>query len=264
MLHILFSDIFINEPDTGFGGKKENIMETGKLNGKKVVVLGGTSGFGFATAKAAAIAGADVVIASRSRENVDKALNELPDGVEGTTIDVGDEAALERFFTERGGLDHLVVTAGDSLSQSSASYAQARQIFEVRFWGAYLSAKTASPHIRAGGSITLTNGIVGIRPWKGWSVASAVAGAVESLTRALAIEMAPIRVNTVCAGMVKTPLWSGMSEAERDVMYAHQASILPVGRVGEAEDIAETYLYLMQSGFTTGQIVVIDGGSVIA
>jgi len=64
--------------------------------------------------------------------------------------------------------------------------------------------------------------------------------------------------------MVKTPLWSGMTEAERDAMYAKQASIMPVGRVGEAEDIAETYLYLMQSGFTTGQIVVIDGGSVIA
>ena len=116
-------------------------METGKLNGKKVVVLGGTSGFGFATAKAAAIAGAHVVIASRSRENVDEALKELPKGVEGTTVDVGDEAALDRLFTELDGLDHLVVTAGDSLSPSTDSYAQARQIFEVRFWGAYLSAK---------------------------------------------------------------------------------------------------------------------------
>jgi NAD(P)-dependent dehydrogenase (short-subunit alcohol dehydrogenase family) len=244
--------------------KEGNIVETGKLNGKKVVIFGGTSGFGFATAKAAAIAGAHVVIASRSRENVDKALKKLPKGVEGSTVDVVDETAQERFFAGLGGFDHLVVTAGDSLSLSSASYVQARQIFEVRFWGAYLSAKTAFPHIRPGGSITLTNGIVGIRPWKGWSLASAVAGAVESLTRALALEMAPIRVNTVCAGMVKTPLWSGMSEAERDAMYAQQASILPVGRVGEPEDIAETYLYLMQSGFTTGQIVVIDGGSVIA
>jgi NAD(P)-dependent dehydrogenase (short-subunit alcohol dehydrogenase family) len=239
-------------------------METGKLQGKKVVILGGTSGFGLATAKAAAKAGAHVVIASRSRENVEKALKELPKGVEGTTVDVGDEAALERFFAGLGGLDHLVVTAGDSLSTSPTSYAQARQIFEVRFWGAYLSAKTAFPHIRPGGSITLTNGIVGIRPWKGWSVGSAVAGAVESLTRALALEMAPVRVNTVCAGMVKTPLWSGMTETEREAMYAQQASILPVGRIGEAEDIAEAYLYLMQSGFTTGQIIVTDGGSVIA
>jgi NAD(P)-dependent dehydrogenase (short-subunit alcohol dehydrogenase family) len=244
--------------------KEGAIMKTGKLQDKKVVVLGGTSGFGLATAKAAADGGAKVVIASRNRENVDRALKELPKGVEGTTADVGDEAALERFFAGLNGLDHLVVTAGDTLSTSAATYTQARQIFEVRFWGAYLSARTAFPHVRAGGSITLTNGIVGIRPWKGWSVASAVAGAVESLTRALALEMAPIRVNTVCAGMVKTPLWGGMTEAERDVMYAQQASILPVGRVGEAEDIAETYLYLMQSGFTTGQIVVIDGGTVVA
>lgn len=183
-------------------------MTTGKLQGKKVVVLGGTSGFGLATAKGAADAGAKVVIASRNRENVDRALKELPKSVEGTIVDVGDEAALERFFAGLNGFDHLVVTAGDSLSPSADTYAQARQIFEVRFWGAYLSAKTAFPHMRPGGSITLTNGIVGIRPWKGWSVASAVAGAVESLTRALALEMAPIRVNTVCAGMVKTPLWA--------------------------------------------------------
>jgi len=262
MIHIYGLYIFNHAGDKP--PEKDLIMKSEKLEGKKVVVLGGTSGFGFATAKAAAIAGASVMVASRSRKNVDNALKELPKGVEGATVDVGDEAALKRFFAELGGLDHLVVTAGDSLSPSSDSYAQARQIFEVRFWGAYLSAKTAFPDIRPGGSITLTNGIVGIRPWKGWSVASAVAGAVESLTRALALEMAPIRVNTVCAGMVKTPLWGGMTDADRDAMYAQQASILPVGRVGEAEDIAEAYLYLMQSGFTTGQVVVADGGSVIA
>jgi len=235
-----------------------------KLEGKKVVILGGTSGFGFATARAAANASAQVVIASRSQANVDKALAELPSGVTGTTVDVLDEASLERFFAGLDGLDHLVVSAGDNIPAFNPTYQQARQAFEVRFWGVYLSTKIAAPHIRPGGSITLTNGIVANRPWKGWSVTAAVAGAVESFTRGLALDLAPIRVNAVCAGVVKTPLWSSMTDAERENMYADTASRLPVGRVGESEDIAETYLYLMQSQFTTGQIVVIDGGAVIA
>lgn len=238
-------------------------MNIEKLKGKKVAVLGGTSGFGLATARAAAEAGAQVIIASRSEANVDKALAELPTGVNGTIVDVTDEAALTSFFTELNGLDHLVVTAGDTFPTPNPTYAQARQTFEVRFWGAYLAAVTAAPYIRPGGSITLTNGIVGIRPWKGFSVASAVAGAVISLTRGLTLELAPIRVNTVCAGVVKTPLWNGMGEQLID-FFRDTASKLPVARVGEPEDVAETYLHLMQSGFTTGQTVVVDGGAVIA
>lgn len=239
-------------------------MESTKLTGKKIIVLGGTSGFGLATAKAAATAGASVIIASRSQQNVDKALNELPSGITGATVDVTDEAALQSFFNQIGSFDHLVVTAGDSMPAFEPNYQQARQTFEVRFWGAYLAAKTAAPHIRPDGSITLTNGIVAIRPWKGWSVTAAVAGALESLTRGLALDFAPIRVNAVTAGMVKTPLWSVISPEQREAMYADQAAKLPTGRIGEPEDIAETYLYLMQSGFTTGQTIVIDGGAVIA
>jgi NAD(P)-dependent dehydrogenase (short-subunit alcohol dehydrogenase family) len=245
---------------------KEQIMDTScnKLEGKKVVILGGTSGFGFATARAAAHAGAQVVIASRSRTNVDKALAKLSAGVTGTTVDVTDEGSLKRFFTEVNSLDHLVITAGDTAPAFNPNTQQARRAFEVRFWGLYLAVKAAAPHIRPDGSITLTNGIVAIRPWKGWALTSAVAGAVESLTRGLALDLAPIRVNAVCAGVVKTPLWSGMSEEERETMYTETAKNLPVGRIGEPEDIAESYLYLMQSGFTTGQIIVVDGGAVIA
>ncbi|MCU1226385.1 MAG: short-chain dehydrogenase/reductase [Edaphobacter sp.] len=87
---------------------------------------------------------------------------------------------------------------------------------------------------------------------------------MEALTRGLALDMAPIRVNAVCAGVVRTALWSGMDEAARDAMYAQLAGTLPLGRVGEADDIAEAYLYLMKSDFSTGQIIVVDGGAVIA
>jgi NAD(P)-dependent dehydrogenase (short-subunit alcohol dehydrogenase family) len=234
-----------------------------KLKGKKVIILGGTSGFGLATARAAAAEGAEVVVVSRSQANVDNALAELPKGTKGASLDVTDEGAVQKFFSSTGGLDHLVYCAGDALPAEVISTEDARKFFEVRFWGMYIAARAASSYIRQGGSITLTNGILALRPWKGFSAVSAVAGAVESLTRGLALDMAPIRVNTVCAGMIKTALWSGMTEADREAMYADQAKKLPVGRVGEVDDVAETYLYLMKSDFSTGQIVVIDGGAVI-
>jgi NAD(P)-dependent dehydrogenase (short-subunit alcohol dehydrogenase family) len=170
---------------------------------------------------------------------------------------------VKKFFDATGGLDHLVYCAGDALPAAVVTTEEARKFFEVRFWGMYIAARAASPYIRKGGSITLTNGILALRPWKGWSAVSAVAGAVESLTRGFALDMAPIRVNTVCAGMIKTGLWDWMSEADREAMYAEQAKKLPAGRVGEVADVAETFLYLMKSDFTTGQIVVIDGGAVI-
>jgi NAD(P)-dependent dehydrogenase (short-subunit alcohol dehydrogenase family) len=237
--------------------KKENLQD------KKVVILGGTSGFGLATAKAAALQGANVIVVSRSQANVDKALLELPKGAVGAALDVTDEAAVQNFFNTTGEIDHLAYCAGDALPAAIVTTAEARSFFEVRFWGMYIAARAAFPHIRQGGSITLTNGILAQRPWKGWSAVSAVAGAVESLTRGLALDMAPIRVNAVCAGVIKTALWSGMDESAREAMYAERAKSLPAGRVGEVEDIAETFLYLMNSGFTTGQVVVIDGGALI-
>lgn len=238
-------------------------MEVNKLQGKKIVILGGTTGFGLATAKAAAAEGAEVVVVSRSQKNVENALKELPKGAQGVSLDVTDEPAVKRFFGGLSGLDHLVYCAGDALPATITDTAVARTFFEVRYWGMYIATQAAAPYIRKGGSITLTNGILALRPWKGWSVVSAVAGAVESLTRGLAVDLAPVRVNTVCAGMVKTALWDGMSEANREAMYADTGKKLPAGRVGEVEDIAETFLYLMKSGFTTGQAVVIDGGAVI-
>jgi NAD(P)-dependent dehydrogenase (short-subunit alcohol dehydrogenase family) len=236
------------------------------LDGKRVVILGGTSGIGLATAKAAERAGAAVVIASSRRERLDRALATLLSGAEGEVVDVADEAQVHALFERIGAFDHLVFTAGESLQLEPLATMQverARGFVNVRFWGAFMAAKYGSRHIRPGGSITLTNGIAGLRPRKGWTVAASICGAMEALTRALAVELAPIRVNAVCPGTVRTELWSGMTEAARETMYRDAAQRLPVGRVGEADDLAETYLYLMREGFSTGQVLVVDGGGVL-
>jgi NAD(P)-dependent dehydrogenase (short-subunit alcohol dehydrogenase family) len=109
----------------------------------------------------------------------------------------------------------------------------------------------------------LTTGIAGQRPQKGWVIAASVCGATEALTRALAVELAPIRVNAVSPGVVRTNLWQSMSAPEREPLFESVGKSLPVGRVGEAHDVAQAYLFLMQPGFSTGQTVVVDGGTVL-
>jgi len=109
----------------------------------------------------------------------------------------------------------------------------------------------------------LTTGIAGQRPHKGWVIAASVCGTVEALTRALAVELAPIRVNAVSPGVVRTNLWQNMSAEEREDLYESVGNSLLVGRVGEASEIAQAYLFLMQEGFATGQTIVVDGGTVL-
>jgi NAD(P)-dependent dehydrogenase (short-subunit alcohol dehydrogenase family) len=233
---------------------------------KRIVLLGGTSGFGFATAMAAAKEGAHVIVVSGKQEKVNKALNALPAGAEGYAVNVTDESSLKDLFSKIGSFDHLVFTAGEALHLSdldTLNTEDAKRFFDTRFWGGFMAAKYAARYIKKGGSVTLTNGIVGLRPLKGWTIAASVCGAVESLTRALAIELAPIRVNAVCAGVVKTDLWSNIPEQDREAFYNNVGNTVPAGRTGEAGDLAKAYMYLMQQEFCTGQCLVVDGGAVL-
>jgi NAD(P)-dependent dehydrogenase (short-subunit alcohol dehydrogenase family) len=236
------------------------------LKGKRIVVLGGSSGIGLATAQGAAREGAHLVIASRQRERIDAALTTLPAGTEGHALDFVDDHATQALFARVGAFDHLVFTAGETLQLGkleSTDVEAARRLFRLRYWGAYLAAKYGSASIRKGGSIVFTSGIAGKRPLPGWALGASICAAMEGLTRALAVELAPIRVNVVSPGVVKTPLWSNMTEADRHALYQETAIRLPVGHVGEAAEIAEAYLYLMRQSYCTGQVLIADGGAVL-
>jgi NAD(P)-dependent dehydrogenase (short-subunit alcohol dehydrogenase family) len=236
------------------------------LEQKRVVVVGGSSGIGLAVAEQAASQGAKVVIVSSTAERVQKAVAGIGGKAQGQAVDVSDEGAVASFFAELGAFDHLVFTAGDSLllhDLASTDLQQARRAFELRYWAALAAVKYGSPYLRKGGSVVLTTGIAGQRPQKGWVIAASVCGTIEALTRALAVELAPIRVNAVSPGVVRTNLWQTMSASERERLYESVGKSLPVGRVGEASDIAQAYLFLMQEGFATGQTVVVDGGTVL-
>ncbi len=236
------------------------------MTNQRIVILGGSSGIGLAVARQASAQGAAVVIASSSATRVKEAVAALGSVAEGHRLDVSDEEAVQSFFEKIGAFDHLVFTAGDSLQLTdfaTADLEKARDAFALRYWAALAAVKYGTPQIRDGGSIVLTTGIAGLRPRKGWVFGASVCGAMDALTRALAMELAPIRVNAVSPGVVRTSLWQNMPEEDRESMYESIGKRLPVGRVGEAEDIARAYLFLMQEGFSTGQIVVVDGGTVL-
>jgi NAD(P)-dependent dehydrogenase (short-subunit alcohol dehydrogenase family) len=236
------------------------------LKEKTVILLGGSSGLGLATAKAAAAEGANVVIVSGNQQRINEALTELPEGSRGYAINLNSEENIKEFFGQIGPFDHLVYTAGENLNLTviaETDIEQAHTFFNLRYWGAYAAIKYGSLQIKAGGSISLTSGTANARPGKGWSLASSICGAVEGLVRAMAVELAPIRVNSVVPGVIKTNLWNGMTEEQRTGLYQAMEDSMLVKRVGEAEDVALTFVYLMKQQFGTGQNIVVDGGTVL-
>ena len=237
-----------------------------KLLNKIVVILGGTSGIGLETAIAAAEEGAKLVVVSSSQQKVDNSLMSLPISSRGFAVDLTNEMQVIQFFDDIGKFDHLIFTAGDTLNfynLLSIDIEQAQESINLRLWGAIIAVKYGAPLIREGGSITLTTGALGKRPRKGSAVISAMASAIEGLTRSLAIELEPLRVNAVCAGTVRTNLLSHLTEIEREAFFDDIGSNLLTRKVGNPRDLAEAYIYLMRCGFITGQIITVDGGSVL-
>jgi NAD(P)-dependent dehydrogenase (short-subunit alcohol dehydrogenase family) len=236
-----------------------------ELKGKRVVLLGGTSGIGLATARGALAQGAEVTVVSRRQSSVDGAVAALP-GASGHAADLSDPDSVHALFDDLGDFDHLVFTAGEPLELmtiENLDLAKARGMFTVRFFGALSAVHAAVPHLREGGSITLTTGTASERPGPGWAVAAGVCGAMNGLTRALAVELAPIRVNAVSPGIVRSDLWRGMNEADREAMYHAVGASLPTGRIGEVEDVARAYLYCMTQAWSTGTIHAVDGGTLL-
>ena len=231
------------------------------LAGKSVVVIGGASGIGFAVAQAAKEAGARVIIASSRSEAVDAAVQRLP-GAEGRGVDVLNEQSVAEFFSQLGSFDHLVFTAGDwdrvgPVALGEIDLSRARQSLDVRFWGGLAVAKHASRTITQDGSITMTSGFIAHRPMKGSPMVSVVAGAVEHLIRALAVELAPVRVNAVSPGLALTE--HVKQTIPEDVVEAITGP-LPLRRAGRPDEVAAAFIYLMRNGYATGEVVSVDGG----
>ena len=232
------------------------------LQGKKVVVVGGSSGIGYATAAMAKAQGAEVVIASRAGERFDAAAKSL--GVKAIAADVTSDEAVESLFRQTGAVDHIAVTAAQLKAGpfKTQPIAEAKATMEGKFWGAWRVARFAE--FRPGGSLTIVSGFLSIRPRPNSAIVGAANGALEALARSLAIDLAPVRVNAVSPGIIDTPIRAAMPADARKAMLDKIAAALPVGRVGLAEDIGLQILAFMQNGFATGSIIYIDGGGTVA
>jgi NAD(P)-dependent dehydrogenase (short-subunit alcohol dehydrogenase family) len=232
------------------------------LENANVLVIGGTSGIGLGVAHAVADRGATPIVVSRRRSSIDRALAELPVGARGATVDLTDPGALDRLVVEVGDVDHLVYTAGEPLEMTTLAELTPTVVdrfLQTRFIGALSAVRVFGPRLRAGGSITLTSGTAAWNPGYG-VLPSSLCGAMNALTTALAVELAPIRVNAVAPGLIRTPLWDAMPEADRQALYDQEAQRVPLGRIGEVADVARAYVYCMEQAFSTGTVLTVEGG----
>ena len=228
------------------------------LSGRRVVVVGGTSGMGLATVRAAAAQGAEVVAAGRRPV----AGREPIEGVVQARVDVTDEASVRALFDGIGRVDHLFVSAspgspGAFLEQDLAA---ARTFLDGKLLGAWACARYAAPHMPADGSITFVTGVAAVRPPRHAAMVTAAFAGVEALSRALALELGPLRVNTIRPGYTDSEMWAGLSAGARDDLRRRVAAALPAGRIGTTEDIAHAAVFLMTSRQTTGAVVEVSGG----
>lgn len=234
-----------------------------KLAHQSVLVVGGSSGIGLAVARSALVEGATVTIAGRNRDRLGEAATTLG-GVATAQLDTGDDEALSAFFADTAPFDHVLISAAQTPTGPirTLPLVDAQAAMDSKFWGAYRTARLA--RIKPGGSLTFVSGFLSERPSASSVLQGAINAALEALARGLALELKPVRVNTISPGMIDTPLWSKLDAAEKRAMFDRVGNNLPTGRVGKPEDIANAAIFLMTTGFATGTVVRVDGGGVIA
>ncbi|MBG0962299.1 SDR family oxidoreductase [Bacillus sp. SRB1LM] len=234
-------------------------MSITTLKGSCIVIIGGSSGIGFTTAEQAIEQGAHVIIAGRSKEKLMVAQEVINNNhLQTYVLDNQDTNQLQDFFKKVENFDHLFTPgASYTLGPITATNDIAESSFIGKFWPQYYAVKYAIPFLSNSGSIVLMSGAFSQRPLKGAPAYGACNGAIESLGKALAVELAPIRVNVVSPGTIRRE-----HEQNENRLTAYEAykSLSLVKRPGHNDEIAHTVLYLMQNSFTTGNVLFPDGG----
>ncbi|RFB79626.1 SDR family oxidoreductase [Methylovirgula sp. 4M-Z18] len=232
----------------------------------RTLIAGGSSGMGLALAGQLLAQGQEVIVVGRSDKRLAQAAESLGDqpNLQMIAADITNESDIARLFDQTGKLNHIVSTAADITGAYALlpdlDLAAARRAMDSKIIGPLLLAKYGARRLAPGGSITFTSGIAAYRPAPKGSVVAAINGALESLTYALAIELAPLRVNVVSPGWVDTPIWESIAGSDKTERLAAMAKRLLVGRIGAAEDIAQAIASLMHNPFITGTLLHVDGG----
>lgn len=234
------------------------------FSNQRLLIIGGTSGMGFETARLAIDLGGEVTVASRSQSKIDKAVAKIGNKACGKVLDVTNDGKVAEFFADGAAYDHVIVTGSDVkiASVRELPLEVAKASFDSKFWGFYRVAKYAT--IKPGGSLSVIAGFLATRPQAGRALMGAINGALESLVQGLALELKPVRVNAISPAMVNTEMWASMTDEARTATFAKMRAHYPAGIIGEPLDIARQLLLLAATKYATGTIVTLDGGASIA
>ncbi|QMW38361.1 hypothetical protein G4B11_001597 [Aspergillus flavus] len=276
-------------------------ISTNKLANTRVLIVGGTSGIGFAVARVVLEHGASIIVASSKPDKVNSAITRLktfyPDEehtnrIAGTVCNLADRETLEAsvvnlynfatapdtFPNAQGTqttdgkvlLDHVVMTAGDALglrkpTDPTFDVPYIESSGTVRFIGSLILAKHAPTYLRQApsSSMTFTSGVLTTRPAPGWTLVAATGSAIEGMARGLAVDLAPIRVNTVSPGAVLTEIFGTLETDSLEKMIEMFRGQTLTGEIGKPEDVAEAYLYAMKDRFLTGELIGSNGGKLL-
>lgn len=239
------------------------------LENKRVLVVGGSAGMGYAIAESSVDAGAAVAIAARGHDRLEQASLRLEERggrpVVRRRLSVEDRTAVRNLLEEFGPFDHLVLPGStvEPVDYGDLDEAVAHASFDSKFWGPFWAVADSRPHLRRGGSIVLFSGVASRRPVPGYIVGACINGALEAATRSLALELGPLglRINTISPGFVMTPLFTALHDPDDVAARVAEAERrLPVGRTGTPEEAASVAMMFMTNGFVTGQVLALDGG----
>ncbi|MBW4694231.1 MAG: SDR family oxidoreductase [Lyngbya sp. HA4199-MV5] len=231
-----------------------------QLKNRTVVIIGGSSGIGFATAELAQAEGATVVITGRDPDKLDRAAQQLG-AVRTAIVDITNETDVQQLMLQLDHIDHLIVL-GASLASGKVVDTPLQELtrpIHERILGAVYAVRHAAPRM-SDGSITLTSGLFSTRPIPGMTMAATAVGGIEAMSRALALELAPIRVNAIAPGYIDTPLLQAAFTDQYESVVKAQAATLPVKCIGTAQEAARAILFLMTTRFITGEVLHLDGG----
>jgi NAD(P)-dependent dehydrogenase (short-subunit alcohol dehydrogenase family) len=237
-------------------------MKRASLEGQHVVIIGGSSGMGLATAELALMAGARVTIAGRSGERLERAASVLGGKARTAMVDATSRPAVEGLFATIEPVDHLVLsvaTGGGGGSFRELDLDSLRRAVEGKLFAFLECLQAALARLRADGSVIFVTAASARMAAPGTAGIAANNGALNAAVGPLAVELAPLRINAVCPGIVDTPIFEAWDPALK-AKFFERADASPAGRPGRPEEVAEAILMLMTNGFITGTLIDIDGG----
>lgn len=235
-----------------------------ELTDQRIVIMGGSSGIGLATARVLVEAGAEVMITGRSPDKIATAVAQLGERARGSAVDATSIPHLQTFFREYGAFSHLVIAvsgAAGSGAFRSLDLQDLRHGFEAKFWPQVAIAQISLETLQRDGSITFITAGSARKAIPGAVGLAAINGALNTMIPTLAVELRPLRVNAVSPGIIATPWWDRVPDSFRQDVFAQSAANAPAGRVGQPEDVAQAIIFLIQNTFVTGSIIDCDGGA---